>query len=47
MTKFCNDNRIAAWFATSAKENINIGKIAIDILSPWLRKLVSHCEEIK
>lgn len=24
VTKFCNDNRIAAWFATSAKENINI-----------------------
>lgn len=24
MTKFCNDNHIAAWFETSAKENINI-----------------------
>jgi hypothetical protein len=29
MTKFCNDNHIAAWFATSAKENINIGKVDI------------------
>jgi Ras-related protein Rab-32 len=34
VTKFCNDNRIAAWFATSAKENINIGKGDIYILLP-------------
>jgi len=36
MTKFCNDNHIAAWFATSAKENINIGKDDIYVPVPWL-----------
>jgi Ras-related protein Rab-32 len=29
IAKFCHDNDIAAWFVTSAKENINIGKLNI------------------
>jgi Ras-related protein Rab-32 len=29
IAKFCRDNDIAAWFVTSAKENINIGKLNI------------------
>jgi Ras-related protein Rab-32 len=29
ISKFCSDNNIAAWFVTSAKENINIGKLNI------------------
>jgi Ras-related protein Rab-32 len=27
IAKFCKENDIAAWFVTSAKENINIGNI--------------------
>jgi Ras-related protein Rab-32 len=28
IVKFCKENDIAAWFVTSAKENINIGNIS-------------------
>jgi Ras-related protein Rab-32 len=36
IAKFCKENDIAAWFLTSAKENINIGNINIFILTPVL-----------
>jgi Ras-related protein Rab-32 len=31
MAKFCKENDIAAWFVTSAKENINVGNVNIYI----------------
>jgi Ras-related protein Rab-32 len=36
VAKLCKENEIAAWFITSAKENINIGNISIYILLPVL-----------
>lgn len=36
IAKFCKENDIAAWFVTSAKENINIGNINIYIFQPVL-----------